>query len=75
MRTNEFMVHGWDLAQATGQAVALPEELAPKCIALYTELMAGRPRDPGGAFGMEVPVGADAAPIDRLVAYFGRVPS
>ncbi len=74
MRTNEYLVHGWDLAVATDQPVALPEDLAPQGIALYEEMLAGRSREPGGAFGSVVPIAADAPPIDQLVAYFGRTP-
>ncbi|HVB06903.1 MAG TPA: TIGR03086 family metal-binding protein [Acidimicrobiales bacterium] len=75
MRTNEYMVHGWDLANATGQSAAvLPEALVPGCIALYEEMLAGRPREPGGAFGVPVELAADAPPLDRLAAFFGRTP-
>lgn len=75
MRANEYMVHGWDLAVSTGQPVgALPDEIVPDCLALYEELLGDRPREAGGAFGAPVEVADDAAPVDQLVAYFGRDP-
>jgi uncharacterized protein (TIGR03086 family) len=74
MRTNEYLVHGWDLAAATDQPVALPEDLAASCLALYEEILGDGPRQPGGAFGNLVEVSPDAPPIDRLVAFFGRTP-
>jgi uncharacterized protein (TIGR03086 family) len=74
MRTNEYMVHGWDLAVATGQPAALPEEVAPRCQALYQELLGDRPRPEGGAWAAPVELGEDASALERLVAFFGRDP-
>ena len=64
--------HTWDLATATGQPAALPQDVAEtaveECQAIVSpELRVGR-------FGPEVaaPAGADAT--TRLVAFLGRTP-
>jgi uncharacterized protein (TIGR03086 family) len=72
---NEVMVHGWDIAQATGQPYAVDPELAELCI----QSMGPRPGEdrPVGedvGFGRPVPVPADAAAVDRLVGAMGRDP-
>ena len=70
----DTLVHGWDLARATGQEAAFDPVLAADvlefCRATITdEIRAGR-----GAFGPIVPVADDASPTDRLVAFLGRQP-
>jgi len=67
------LLHGWDLAKATGQDATMPEGLAE---AAY-EAIHGRFTDEQrkGTFKPEVPVGADASAQDRLLAYAGRNPS
>jgi uncharacterized protein (TIGR03086 family) len=70
---SDLLLHGWDLARATGQDAAMPNGLAE---ADY-ELIHGRFTDEQrkGIFKPEVPVGKDASAQDRLVAYSGRDPS
>ena len=59
---DEVVVHGWDLARATGQdydARRPPRSL--RCLAFAAELRAAGGRvDDGGLFGPPVPVPADA---------------
>jgi uncharacterized protein (TIGR03086 family) len=74
INATDTLVHGWDLAKATGQDATLDPALAAAilefCRATVTdELRAGR-----GAFGPIVPVPDDASPTDRLVAFLGRQP-
>jgi uncharacterized protein (TIGR03086 family) len=66
------LLHGWDLARATGQDETMPPGLAE---AAY-ELIHGRFTDDQrrGVFAPEVPVAADATPQQRLLAYTGRAP-
>jgi uncharacterized protein (TIGR03086 family) len=71
----EYVVHGWDLARATGQnwspdaaAVEAALEFAP---GMLTPDFQGE----GKAFGPPVPVSPDAAPLDRLLGLSGRDPS
>jgi len=65
------LVHGWDLATATGQAYAPSDELVAAVDAFARQAV-----DPlrGGAFGDEAEPAAGATPIERLVAYTGRRP-
>jgi uncharacterized protein (TIGR03086 family) len=70
----DTVVHGWDIARATGQSTAgLDPELADAALAFMHEMM--RPEYRGGpAFGPEVAVGADAPVYDRLAGFAGRTP-
>src|SRR5262245_35281234 len=67
------LLHGWDLARATGQDTTMPKGLAK---AAY-EHIHGRFTDEQrkGVFKPEVEVGADASAQDKLLAYTGRDPS
>jgi uncharacterized protein (TIGR03086 family) len=66
------LLHGWDLARATGQDASMPDGLAE---AAY-ELIHGRFTDDerAGVFGPEVPVAPTASAQDKLLAYTGRDP-
>jgi uncharacterized protein (TIGR03086 family) len=69
----DLVVHGWDLARATGQDEAIPgEELDLMERAAEEFGDSGAMRGPGG-FGPEVeaPPGADRQ--QRILAYLGRV--
>lgn len=72
MMVGELVVHGWDLARATGQT--LPAD--PAVVATAGE-MAAAMGDQGrqmGAFGAEVTVPADASPLDKVLGLSGRDP-
>lgn len=69
---NELVVHGWDLARATGQEYAPDEASLEVCHALLAPA-AEEPED-GGMFGPPVPVAANAPLLDRVVALSGRRP-
>ncbi|MFI5292514.1 MAG: TIGR03086 family metal-binding protein [Candidatus Limnocylindrales bacterium] len=64
--------HTWDLATATGQPAALPDDVA--IAALEASMATIRPEIRKGRFGPEVAVAHDADPTDRLVAFLGRTP-
>jgi uncharacterized protein (TIGR03086 family) len=65
---DELVVHGWDLARATGQ----PYEPDPAMVQAALGF-AGRFADlDGGPFGPSVPVPATATPFDRLLGAAGR---
>ena len=71
LRLTELLVHGWDLARATGQPALFPDGLAEQELAFTRRALADLPagRSP---FGPPQPVAADAAAIDRLAACLGR---
>jgi uncharacterized protein (TIGR03086 family) len=69
----DILVHGWDLAVATGQIPALPDDLAEAAIGI----VAAYPPDVWGSpvyFGEKVPSSPDDPPYVRLVALVGRDP-
>lgn len=70
LRVTDLLVHGWDLAQATGQPADLPEDLAEQVLTFSLAALADVPRE--GRFGPAQPVAADAPAIERLVACLGR---
>jgi uncharacterized protein (TIGR03086 family) len=70
---NELLIHGWDLARATGQPADLPEDLAEGALSMWRTRLADRPRE-GMPFAAPQPVADDAPAIDRLAAYLGRQP-
>lgn len=73
--TNDMVVHGWDLAQATGQPYEVDPELADDLLGHMRNFAdALRGPDGEGAFGPEVTAADSAEPLDRLVAYLGRRP-
>lgn len=70
--TADVFMHSWDLARATGQEVALDEELAG------TLLEGMRPierllRD-SGQYGPAVPVAPGAGAVEQLMGFIGRDP-
>jgi len=71
VRITEELVHGWDLAQATGQPARLPGDLAEVELGFSRgQFDGGLPRT--GRFGEAQPVAAAAPAIDRLAAFLGR---
>jgi uncharacterized protein (TIGR03086 family) len=70
---NEVLVHGWDLAVATGQ----PYRSDPASVQACLEMVGDRSdptKDPEGLFGPVVPVPDDAPAFDRLLGRTGRDP-
>ena len=72
---DEVVVHGWDLARATGQAYDPGEPAVLACLgfAQTFEVPDGAPGD--GPFGPPVPVPTDAPALDRLAGATGRDPA
>ena len=68
----EMLVHGWDLAKATGQSTDLAPDVAEAIMPAVREIYGGLPRTPGGSFAPVCPVPDDATAADRLAAYLGR---
>ncbi|MEU8782236.1 TIGR03086 family metal-binding protein [Streptomyces sp. NPDC048637] len=69
---NELVLHGWDLARATGQEYAPDTASLGVSYALLTPLAEGS--ESGPLFGPPVTVAADAPLLDQVVALSGRRP-
>jgi uncharacterized protein (TIGR03086 family) len=70
--TDELVIHGWDLARATGQPYT-PDPAALEACHSFLAASADDP-DRGDIFGPVVSVEADAALLDRAVGLSGRTP-
>jgi uncharacterized protein (TIGR03086 family) len=70
IRLYDLLAHGWDLAQATGQPVDLPDDLAEQSLAFARTQLTGQARP--GRFGPAQIVAEQAPAIERLVAFLGR---
>jgi uncharacterized protein (TIGR03086 family) len=71
-RVVDLLVHGWDLARATGTAYEPPDDLVEDALTFVQVELPGQPR--GGRFDDPQPIGDDASAIDRLAALTGRRP-
>ena len=67
----EFLVHAWDFAQATGQQVAVSDEVAQHVLGLARQIITPEARG-GGSFADPIEAGPDAGLLDRLIAFTGR---
>jgi uncharacterized protein (TIGR03086 family) len=73
---NEVLVHGWDLAVATGQRLEVDETSLAVASGFVEALSAPEQAEVrAGIFGPVVPVPEDASPLDRLLGGTGRDPA
>ena len=69
------VVHGWDLAQATGQRVEIEDEAAKTVYQMVTSMLEPKGEWPRrDQFGEPIYVPDDAPIADRLLGYLGRDP-
>jgi uncharacterized protein (TIGR03086 family) len=68
----DLLIHGWDIAKATGQDTRLDPELVVACLPIARR-WTNRFRA-GGVYGEDLPVRDDADPQTRLLAMVGRRP-
>src|SRR5580700_4267540 len=68
----ELLVHGWDIARATGSGSDVPPEVAGYVLGRARELVT--PDKRGRSFAAEVPAGPQATVLERLIAFTGREP-
>ncbi|MFC4061051.1 TIGR03086 family metal-binding protein [Planomonospora corallina] len=73
MGLGDLVVHGWDLARATGQDYEVDAETT-EAMLVYVEQMAPMARQ-NGVFGEEVAVPAGAPPFERMLGLSGRDPA
>jgi len=66
------LIHGWDLATATGQDATMPDDLARAAFAAIDGRLTDDQR--GSAFQPPIAVGDDATAQVKLLAYSGRRP-
>ena len=66
----DLVVHGWDLAQGTGQSYE-PDPATVRALLPFVEMLAPQGRQ-FGVFGEEVPAPAGADDFTRLLAIAGR---
>lgn len=71
LRLTEALVHGWDLAQATGRTVSFPDDVVEQELE-FTRGALGRVAADRSPFAPSRPVDDDAPAIDRLAACLGR---
>ena len=65
----ELVLHGWDIAQASGQDLRLSDEVVGYVRGLAEVVVPG---GRGRSFADEVPPAAGASPLDALAAFAGR---
>jgi len=68
----ELLVHGWDLARATGSEIDVAPEVADYVLGRACLLIT--PDKRGRSFAAEVPAGPSATALERLIAFTGREP-
>src|SRR5579859_1281653 len=69
----ELLVHGWDVARATGAQIEVAPEVA--CYVLEQARSLVTPDKRGRSFAAEVPAGPSATVLERLIAFTGRDPA
>jgi hypothetical protein len=67
----EFLLHGWDLAQASGQTIVAADPLVDYVRELAEPIVGG---GRGTTFADEVQSETATSALDRLAAYAGRTP-
>lgn len=72
---DEVIVHGWDIAAASGQNFTCPTELLEAAYGFLQVSVAENPQGTSGLFDAPVPVVEDAPLAGRVIGLTGRNPS
>lgn len=72
---DEIVVHGWDIAAASGQSFSSEPRLLEAVYGFVHSAVAENPQGTPGLFGPPVPVPGDAPLLDRLLGLAGRDPA
>jgi uncharacterized protein (TIGR03086 family) len=70
----DLVVHGWDLARATGQDETIPPDEVERILGFIDRLGGPATMQDNGVTGPEVVVGDDAPAQDRMLGLLGRDP-
>jgi uncharacterized protein (TIGR03086 family) len=73
--TNELLVHGWDLAAATGHEYLADPALIEVAREFVEPTVSDNPAGVPGLFGPSVEVPSSSSALDQLVAMTGRNPA
>ncbi len=71
---DELVVHGWDIAVATGQRYDCDQALLAAAYGFVQHSVEQNPNGTPGLFGRPVPVPDDAPLLERLIGLAGRDP-
>ncbi|MGH3491928.1 MAG: TIGR03086 family metal-binding protein [Sciscionella sp.] len=71
---DEVIVHGWDIAVASGQHFNSDAALLEAAFEFVRAAARDNPQGTPGLFGPPVPVAEAASPVDRLIGMTGRDP-
>ncbi len=75
MALGEYIIHGWDLATATGRPFSATESVVAPAHEFLLGMVAPEYRGPdSGFFDAEVEIPENASPLDRLLGFAGRDP-
>ena len=72
LRVADLVIHGWDIATATGCCLRIGDNLANEVLAFADSRSAALQRS--GQFASPQPIDVNAPTIDQLVALSGRIP-
>ncbi|MGH4012732.1 MAG: TIGR03086 family metal-binding protein [Pseudonocardiaceae bacterium] len=72
---DEVIVHGWDIAVASGQSFSSEPQLLEAAYGFVHSAVAQNPQGSPGLFGPPVPVPDDAPLLSRLLGLTGRDPA
>ncbi|MFI5934779.1 TIGR03086 family metal-binding protein [Actinoplanes sp. NPDC051494] len=72
LRLTELLVHGWDIARATGQETAFPDDVIEQELGFTARALASMP-SPRRPFAPAIASPATAPVLDQLVCSLGRV--
>jgi uncharacterized protein (TIGR03086 family) len=71
---DEVIVHGWDIAVATGQRFSCPDDLVHVAYGFVEQTVAANPTGTPGLFGPPLALPESAPLLDRLIGLTGRRP-
>ncbi len=71
LHLGETLVHGWDLAMATGQQPAFDDDVVEASLSQFMSWLPPQ-RPPESPFSNARVLGEEAAPLDRLAGFLGR---